>query len=102
MAIPMGLPQPPSYQLFLWLFLWGCPSLPVTSYSYGYSYGYSYEVAPASQLPAILMASPMGLPQPRSYQLFLWLFLWDCPSLPVTSYSYSYSCGVALAGPSWT
>ena len=36
----MGLPQPPSYQLFLWLFLWGCPSLPVTSYSYGYSYAY--------------------------------------------------------------
>ena len=30
------------------------------------------------------------------------LFLWSCLGLPGTSYSYSYSCGVALAGPSWT
>ena len=51
-AIPMGWPQPSSYQLFLLLFLWGSPTLPVTSYSYGYSYG----LAPASQLAAI----PMG------------------------------------------
>ena len=97
MVIPMGWPQPPSYQLFLWLFLWGGPSLPITSYSYGYSYG----VAPASQLPAIPvvipMAIPMGWPQPPSYQLFLWLFLWGGPSLQVTSYSYGYSYGAAPA-----
>ena len=133
MAIPLGLPQLPftSYSyvwLFLWQCLWDCPSLPVTSYSYGYPCGYSYRVAPASKLPAIsvvflwlflcgggpasqLLAIPvaipmailMGLPQPPSYQLFLWLFpslfLCVCPSLPVTSfsdgYSYSYSYGVA-------
>ena len=46
-------------------------TLPVTSYSYGYSYG----VASAYHLPAIPMAIPMGLPQPPSYQLFLWPFL---------------------------
>ena len=86
-AIPIGLPQPQSYQLFLWLFLCGG--------------------GPASQLLAIPVAIPMailmGLPQPPSYQLFLWLFpslfLCVCPSLPVTSYSYgysySYSYGVA-------
>ena len=127
-----GVAPAPIYQLFVWLFLWqclwDCPSLPVTSYSYGYPCGYSYRVAPASKLPAIsvvflwlflcgggpasqLLAIPaaipmailMGLPQPPSYQLFLWLFpslfLCVCPSLPVTSfsygYSYSYSYGVA-------
>ena len=43
----------------------------------------SYGVAPDSQLPAIPMAIPMGWPQPPSYQLFLCLFQWGGPSLPV-------------------
>ena len=81
MVILMGLPQPPKYQLFLWLtlpmglpqtpnyqlFLWDCPNLPITSYSYGYFLG----IAPASELPTILMVIPMGLPQPLKYQLLL-------------------------------
>ena len=61
-AIPMRWPQPLSYQVFLWLCLWlslwGGPSLRVTRYSSGYSYG----VAPASELPGIPMAIPMGCP----------------------------------------
>ena len=72
------LPRPQSNQLDLPMAVpKGCPSLPVTTYSYIYSYG----VAPASELPAIPMAVPMGWPQPPSYQLFLWLFLsrWLAP-----------------------
>ena len=73
----------------LWLCLWDCPSLRITSYAYGYAhgvalslrvtsyaYGYAYGMAPASELPAMPMAMNMGLPQPQSYQLCLWLCLW--------------------------
>ena len=52
MAMPMRKPRAQSYQLCLWLFLWGSPSLRVTCCAYGYAYG----VAPASELPAIPMA----------------------------------------------
>ena len=75
MAVPMGWPQPPSYQVSLQLFLWGGPSLGVTKYSYGYPYGFAYGVAPAYELPTI----------------FLWLFLWGGPSLTATSCSFGYS-----------
>jgi hypothetical protein len=84
MAMPMGWPQPQSYQLCLWLCLWGGPNLKLTSYAYGYAmiclwggpnlkltsyaYGYAYGVAPASKLPAMPMAMPMRWPQPQSYQ----------------------------------
>ena len=88
---------------------------PASELPTSYSYGYSYGVARASQLPPIPVAIPMGLPpasklpaipmashmewwpQPPSYQIFLWLFLWGSPSLPVTRYSYGYSYGVATA-----
>ena len=76
MAVLMGLPKPPSYQLCLWLFLWGRSRLLAASYAYAYSPG----VAPASQLPAMPMAIPMRL-----------------SSLPVTIYAYSYSYGVGPA-----
>ena len=101
LAVPIGWPQPLSYQLFQWLFLGGGPSLGVTrsayGYSYGYSYGHSYGVALASGLPGIPIAIPTGCPQPPSYQLFLRLFLWGGPSIRATRDSYGYYYGVAPA-----
>ena len=42
--------------------------------------GYYHGMAPASELPGIPMTIPMVIPirwpQPLSYQVFLWLFLW--------------------------
>ena len=79
--MPMGRPQPQSYQLCLRLFLWGGPSPRFTSYANGYAYG----VALGSELPAT--------PNAMAY----WLCLWGSPSLRVTSYAYRYSYGVAPA-----
>ena len=57
--------------------------------------GYAHEVAPASELPAMPVAMPLGLSQPQSYQLCLWLCLWGSHSLRVTGYAYGYAHGVA-------
>ena len=84
MTIPVGLPQPPNYPLFLCLFLQDCTSLLVANYPYGYSYG----IAPNSQLPTIAMAIPTGLLQPPIRQSFL---------VSVTICSYAYSCRIAPA-----
>jgi hypothetical protein len=69
--IPMGLSQPPNYDLCVLLFLWGCPCFSVTTYPYVSSYG----IAPVPQLTSISMAILMRLPQPPISYLFLWLLL---------------------------
>jgi hypothetical protein len=93
-------PQPPSYQLFLWLYSYGVVlSIKVTSYSYGYSTWSS-----ASKLPSILMAIPVGWSSASKLPAIpMAIFLWPYGlvfSLKTTSYSYGYSCGVA-SGPLW-
>ena len=65
MAMPMGVPQPPSYQVCPGLCLWGRPSLRATSIAYGYVYGFT----PTLELPAMPMTLPTGLSQPQTYQL---------------------------------
>ena len=108
----MGWPQPPSHQLFLWLFLWGGPSLPVTNYiPLGWPQPPNYQLflwlllwggpsLPVNMAPASVSAIFMGWPQPPIYQLFLGLFLWRVLNLLIISYFSGYFYSVAVVSAS--